>query len=108
GGRGGGAFPYGAGGALAYGEGGVPHARRPAYGDVLVKLPEFRAMATAAGRDPATVPITVFGVAEDLDLIRRYGEAGVARLVFNLPPARADEVLPLLDRWAGLMRQASA
>ena len=45
-----------------------------------------------------------FGVAEDPDLIKRYRDAGVARLVFNLPPAQADEVLPLLDRCARLMQ----
>jgi len=101
----GGAFPYGARRALAYGDGWVPHARRPAYGDVLGKLPEFAALARAAGRDPATVPITVFGVAEDGDLIKRYRDAGVARLLFNLPAAKADEVLPVLDRCAALMQQ---
>jgi hypothetical protein len=67
-------------------------------------LPDFKKMATAAGRDPATIPITIFGVAEDPDLIKRYREAGVARLVFNLPPAQADEVLPLLDHCARLMQ----
>ena len=82
----------------------MPHARRPAYGDVLGLLPEFRTMATAAGRDPATIPITIFGVAEDEDLLARYRDAGVARLIFNLPPAKADEVLPILDRCATLMR----
>jgi probable F420-dependent oxidoreductase len=102
----GGAYPYGARRAIAYGDGWVPHARRPAYGDVLGLLPDFRAMAAAAGRDPATIPITVFGVAEDAELIARYAEAGVARVVFSLPSARADEILPQLDRCAGLMRQA--
>jgi len=102
----GGAFPYGARRAIAYGDGWVPHARRPAYGDVLGKLPEFATLARAAGRDPAALPITVFGVAEDGDLIKRYRDAGVARLLFNLPPAKADEVLPVLDRCATLMRQA--
>jgi len=100
----GGAYPYGARRAIAYGDGWVPHARRPAYGDVLGLLPEFRTMASAAGRDPASIPITVFGVAEDLDLIKRYREAGVARLVFNLAPAKGDEVLPVLDRCTRLMR----
>ena len=104
----GGAYPYGARRAIAYGDGWVPHARRPAYGDVLGLLPEFRKLASAAGRDPATIPITVFGVAEDLDLIKRYGDAGVARLVFNLPPAKADEVVPVLDRCAQLMSRARA
>ena len=96
----GGAFPHGARRAIAYGDGWVPHARRPAYGDVLNLLPEFRAMAKDAGRDPGSLPITVFGVAEDADLIARYREAGVARVVFNLQPAGADEVLPALDRCA--------
>ena len=104
----GGAFPYGARRAIAYGDGWVPHARRPAYGDVLGKLPEFRAMAAEAGRDPATLPITVFGVAEDADLIKRYRDAGVARIIFNLPSAKAEEVLPVLDRCAQLMRQAQS
>jgi alkanesulfonate monooxygenase SsuD/methylene tetrahydromethanopterin reductase-like flavin-dependent oxidoreductase (luciferase family) len=104
----GGAYPHGARRAIAYGDGWVPHARRPAYGDVLGLLPEFRTLAIEAGRDLATIPVTIFGVAEDLGLIKRYRDAGVARLVFNLPTAKADEVLPLLDRCAGLMRQASA
>ena len=102
----GGAFPYGARRAISYGDGWVPHARRPAYGDVLGMLPEFRRMAVEAGRDPATLPITVFGVAEDGDLIKRYQDAGVARVLFNLTPAKAAEVLPVLDRCARLMRQA--
>jgi hypothetical protein len=43
-------------------------------------------------------------VAEDRELIERYREAGVARLVFNLPPGKAEEVLPILDRCASLIR----
>ena len=100
----GGAFPYGARRAIAFGDGWVPHARRPAYGDVLGLLPDFRKLAVEAGRDPATLPITIFGVPEDRDLVARYRDAGVARVVFNLPPAQADEVLPVLDRCAGLVR----
>jgi probable F420-dependent oxidoreductase len=83
----GGAFPHGA-------------RRAVAYGDVLNLLPQFRAMVKEAGRDPASLPITVFGVAEDADLIARYRDAGVARVVFNLNPAGAGEVLPALDRIA--------
>src|SRR5206468_8596286 len=64
----GGAFPYGARRAIAFGDGWVPHARRPTYGDVLGLLPEFRKLAVEAGRDPAALPITIFGVPEDRDL----------------------------------------
>jgi probable F420-dependent oxidoreductase len=104
----GGAFPYGARRAIAYGDGWVPHARRPAYRDVLSLLPEFRKLAVEAGRDPATLPITIFGAAEDVDAIRRYRDAGVARLIFNLASAKADEVLPVLDRCATLMQKAQS
>jgi probable F420-dependent oxidoreductase len=100
----GGAFPYGARRAIAYGDGWMPHARRPEYGDVIKLLPDFKKLVTESGRDPASLPITVFGVPEDRDLIKRYGDAGVARLVFNLNSAKADEVLPALDRCAALMR----
>ena len=102
----GGAFPYGARRAITFGDGWVPHARRPQYGDVLGLLPQFHKLAVEAGRDPASLPVTIFGVPEDADLIARYRDAGVARVVFNLPPAGADEVLPVLDRCAALLRQA--
>ena len=75
--------------------------------EVIGFLPEFRKMVTAAGRDPASIPVTVFGVAEDADLIRRYRAAGVARVMFNLRVAKLDEVLPQLDRCAALMRASA-
>jgi probable F420-dependent oxidoreductase len=103
----GGAYPFGARRAIAYGDGWVPHARRPTYGDVIGFLPEFRKMVTAAGRHPASTPVTIFGVAEDVDVIRRYRDAGVARVIFNLPVAKLDEVLPQLDRYAALMRASA-
>jgi probable F420-dependent oxidoreductase len=103
----GGAFPYGARRAIAFGDGWVPHSRRPEYGDVLDLLPDFRKLAVEAGRDPATLPITIFGAPPEIDVITRYRDADVARVVFTLPPAKADEVLPMLDRCAALMRQSS-
>jgi probable F420-dependent oxidoreductase len=102
----GGVYPHGARRAIAYGDGWMPHARRPAYGEVLGLLPEFHRMAKEFGRDPAAIAVSVFGVAEDVDLIRRYRDAGAARLIFGLPPAGADELLPVLDRCAALMREA--
>src|SRR5438034_116465 len=93
--------------AIAYGDGWLPHARRPAYGEVIALLPEFQKMVGEAGRDPATIPVTIFGVAEDVDLIRRYRDAGAARVLFNLPAAQADEVLPILDRCTVLIRKSA-
>ncbi len=99
----GGAFPYAARRALAYGDGWIPHASRPQYGDVTEFLPRVHQMAAEARRAPGSVPVTLCGASEDLDRLRRYRDLGVARVVVSLPSARADEILPVLDRWAGLM-----
>jgi len=101
----GGAFPYGARRAIAYGDGWVPHRSRPQYGDVSDFLPQFRQMARDAGRDPGAIPVTLFGVPRDLDLLRRYRDMGVARVVVSLDSAGAEAVLPKLDRWAEAIRQ---
>ena len=99
----GGAFPHGARRALRYGNGWIPHSRRPHYEDVTDFLPQFRQMAAEAGRDPAEVPVTVWGVPEDADRLRRYRDQGVARVVVSLPSEPAAKTLPKLDRWAELI-----
>jgi probable F420-dependent oxidoreductase len=101
----GGAFPHSARRAIRYGDGWVPNASRPQYADVTEFLPQFRQMATEAGRDASQIPITIFGATENLDRLKRYHDQGIARVVVSLPSAKADEILPVLDRWAGLIRQ---
>ena len=103
----GGAFPYAARRAIRYGNGWVPHASRPHYPDVTEFLPQFQQMAAAAGRSPETVPVTVFGAAEDADRLKLYRDRGIARAVVSLPSAKADEILPVLDRWAELIRRVA-
>src|ERR1700757_401942 len=58
----GGAFPHGARRAIRYGDGWIPPGGRapPA------QLPEFQKMARDAERDPASIEVTSFGLAEDL------------------------------------------
>ncbi|MBO0737151.1 MAG: LLM class F420-dependent oxidoreductase [Alphaproteobacteria bacterium] len=101
----GGAFPYAARRALAYGDGWIPHASRPQYGDVTEFVPRFRQMAAEAGRDPASVPVTVWGVPEDPDRLKRHRDLGIARVVVSLPSDRAGAVLPVLDRWVELIER---
>jgi hypothetical protein len=62
-------------------------------------------MAEEAGRDPRSLSVTLAGAPEDSDLLKRYRDLGIARVNFPLPPARRDEVMPVLDRLANLMRQ---
>ena len=104
----GGAFPHAARRAIRYGDGWVPIAGRAPYGDVNDYLPKFKQMVAEMGRDPAAVPVTLFGGTEDADLLKRYHEMGVARVVTTLPPEPADKTLPVLDRWAELIRRVNA
>ena len=104
----GGAFPYSARRAIRYGDGWIPQAARSGYGEIAELIPEFRKMATEAGRDPDSIEITVWFPKQDAELMKRYQELGVKRVVFNTDSEKADKVLPVIDRWADVMRQVNA
>jgi len=101
----GGAFPHSARRALRYGDGWIPNASRQHYADVTDYLPQFKEMASQMGRDPAQVPVTIWGATEDYDRLRRYGDQGIVRVIVSLPPEKAEKTLPALDRWAALIRR---
>ena len=101
----GGAFPQAARRAVRYGEGWIPLAGRPGTGDVFETVPKFRAMLAEAGRTEDSCPVTLFGVAEDADLLKRYRDLGVTRVTASIPAAKEDVLLPILDRWAALIPQ---
>jgi probable F420-dependent oxidoreductase len=104
----GGAFPQGARRAVRYGEGWIPLAGRPGPdGDVSNTLPQFHAMLKEAGRDPESCPVSIFGAGEDADTLKRYRDLGIARVSVALPAAKEDVVLPILDRWAELIRRTA-
>ena len=62
-------------------------------------------MATEAGRDPASLPISIFRVPDDLERLKLCEKLGIDRVVFSLPAEKEDKIMPILDRWAGLQRQ---
>ncbi|WP_428493329.1 LLM class F420-dependent oxidoreductase [Rhodopila sp.] len=99
----GGAFPQGARRAIRYGDGWIPTAR----GDLSVELPKFRQMAQEAGRDPNSLQVSSFGLGDDADAVKRLADLGVARVVPMFPPAKADKVLPLIDRWTKIMQHVN-
>jgi alkanesulfonate monooxygenase SsuD/methylene tetrahydromethanopterin reductase-like flavin-dependent oxidoreductase (luciferase family) len=101
----GGAFPYGPRRAIRYGDGWMPHRVRPAYADVADLIPQYNAMLAEAGRDPASLPVTIWGAKEDMAMLERDRALGVVRVVVSLDSAKADAILPELDRWAELIRR---
>jgi len=104
----GGAFPHGARRAIRYGDGWIPRADHFAKDQLGPMLSQFRQMASEAGRDPASLPVSIFRGPEDIGVLRMLRDIGVDRVVFTIPAEKEDTVLPLLDRWAKLRDQLGA
>ncbi|MCH8826865.1 MAG: TIGR03619 family F420-dependent LLM class oxidoreductase [Chloroflexi bacterium] len=66
------------------------------------RIAELNRLADQAGRGP--IPVTVFGAPPRAEVISHYAESGVERCVFWLPPAPAEETLPILQRHAELAK----
>ena len=74
-------------------------------GDLAAGITELRRVAAEKGRDPASISVSVYGVPMDTATLAGLRATGVERVIFGLPPRGAGEVLPLLDRGAGVMRE---
>jgi len=101
----GGAFRLAARRAIRYGDGILPAARSAGSGSPEEFMPVWHRMAEEAGRDPASLSVTLLGAPEDLTLLKRNRDLGVTRMAAWLPPATDDVILPILDRWAKLIPQ---
>jgi hypothetical protein len=104
----GGAFPYSARRAIRYGDGWMPQVTEAATTPLTELIPLFRQMAIEAGRDPATLSINIGGQPPDPDMIKRCRDLGVDRISASLDSAKADAILPELDRWADIIRALGA
>jgi alkanesulfonate monooxygenase SsuD/methylene tetrahydromethanopterin reductase-like flavin-dependent oxidoreductase (luciferase family) len=100
----GGAFPYSARRAVRYGNGWMPQVTAGSPTPLTELIPRFRQMAAEAGRDPGPFDISIGGQAEDVDLIKRYQDLAVNRVSVSLLSEKPDTILPVLDRWAAIIR----
>jgi len=82
----------------------IPIGGRAYSEPVAESIADFRARAEKAGRDPAAVTVTIFGVPPDETKLAALRDAGVTRVVFFVPSAIADTVLPLLDGYAAVAK----
>jgi probable F420-dependent oxidoreductase len=103
----GGAFRHAARRAIRYGDGLLPQGPAQGSGSPEDYMPQLRHMAAEAGRDPASLPVTFGNAPQDPDLLKRYRDLGIARVTVRLPAAGSDQILPILDRYAALMRQVN-
>ncbi len=97
----GGGSPHGARRAAAYGNGWIPIGGRD--GDPLDHVATLDEECEKAGRDRSEVELTMYFGPTDPAEIERLAEGGYDRLVFGLPPAPAEKLLPILDDLAGLI-----
>jgi probable F420-dependent oxidoreductase len=71
--------------------------------NLTAKIADLRQRAEAAGRDPQSISVSIFGVKPERTAIEELANAGVERVIFGLPSAGADTVLPKLDEYAELI-----
>ena len=98
----GGAFPWAARRAIRYGDGWYPNA---SSGDPEQYVPAFRKMAEEAGRDPKSLSLRLGGAPDDSDKLKRFRDMGIDAVNVTLMSETRDQLLPVLDRWAGHIRQ---
>ena len=83
---------------VEYCDGWLPIAARA--GDLVAGVADLRESAKRAGRDPNSLTVSVFAATPTEDALRGYQKAGVERVIFPLPSAGRDEIIPILDRLA--------
>jgi probable F420-dependent oxidoreductase len=89
---------------VEFGDGWMPIGGRPSQGPSLAeKIVILKQRVKEAGRDPASVSVTVFGAQPEADEIQHLASIGVDRAVFSLPSQERDTVLPLIDEYAKLL-----
>lgn len=86
---------------VEYGNGWFPRANYafdPAEG-----MARLKRIAGEAGRDPSDLPVTVFRAPPEAGKLSAYQDSGIHRVLFDVPDAPRDQVLPLLDEYAALV-----
>ena len=68
-------------------------------------LKQLRETAHRAGRRFEDLQLGIFGVPPKEDTAKRFLDWGFSHLIFGLPPAKADKVLPMLDTYAAMARK---
>jgi probable F420-dependent oxidoreductase len=88
---------------LEYGDGWMP-----TYGlgveKIARKIADLRRRASDAEREP--IPVTIYAVPGDRDVVARLADAGVDQVLFDLPTLPADETVRALDEFAAVARNA--
>jgi probable F420-dependent oxidoreductase len=88
-------------GVIEYCDGWMPIPAR--IENLVAQVSDLRRQAEQAGRDPKSISITIFWGRPDKAAIEQYEKAGAERVIFLLPPAPRDTVMPKVDECAKLI-----
>lgn len=83
---------------VAWGDGWMPVRATP--DDIKKGRASLDELATASGRDPKTLNVTVFGEDSDREVIKRFEDAGADRVIVRLASTVDDSALTELERIA--------
>lgn len=72
--------------------------------DLPAKIQALRQTAERAGRDPRTISISIFGAKPENSALDEIASQGVERVIFMLPAADRETVLPLLDIYSQFIK----
>jgi alkanesulfonate monooxygenase SsuD/methylene tetrahydromethanopterin reductase-like flavin-dependent oxidoreductase (luciferase family) len=86
---------------VALGDGWLPRVRDP--DKVLRGVTRLHELAREAGRDPASIGISAFGLPAREEAIAPFREAGIERAILAVTAGPADDMLRRLDRYAELV-----
>ena len=99
----GGAFPQSARRAIRYCDGWMPQLTAKMQMPFAEQMARFRQMCSEEGRDP--LPVSLWGRTPDYDELAGYRDLGAVRVCTSLDSAKEDEILPVLDKWATIIRR---
>lgn len=92
----GGSFPGGARRAVEWADGWIPIPGR-AEGTIAEQIAAMRQQASDAGRDPASIEVSIYFAPNNVEKLQEFAEAGVDRVAFDLPSVAGAEALESLD-----------
>jgi probable F420-dependent oxidoreductase len=76
---------------------------RDSFDDPAAEMARLKSFADEAGRDVRTISTTLFGGKPEAAYLDKCRTAGLDRVLFALPSAGSDEVMPVIERYTAFL-----
>ncbi|MGE0057974.1 MAG: hypothetical protein AB7T32_08320, partial [Dehalococcoidia bacterium] len=68
------------------------------------RIAELKQRAEDAGRDPASIEVSIYAAPRQADIVEELLEAGADRCIFHIPTGSAEEVRAAVEDAASLIK----